>query len=185
MERSICDCMGFCPNCRGAHLAKGPDLPIVPPALEACAQQITAPEKCPVCQGRYPDAAAELAFREEVAHEALEDCREDLAEALGKGEDDDVNNDWYAMLALVRRLASPPAPQETGASKQVAAAREEGRLQGLRDASSFIQNVADSMAREVVDPPLRNAKPLRGWGHRLAMATFLASELNSYAKATK
>lgn len=168
--------------------AEKPDLMIVPPGLEACARQICAPEKCPVCQGRYPDAAAELAFREEVAAEALDDACDDLTAALGRvGDPRDGLDTFEDLLAKVRDLveANETFVAELPGQQQLDAAREEGRRQGLRDAAEYVRCVADRMAREVVDPPLRDGKPLRGWGHRLAMATFLASELNSYAKATK
>ena len=169
---------------------QGPGLLIVPPALEACARQITAPERCPVCQGRYPNEAAEGAFREDVAAEALEDARDDLAEALGRVVDEHNGLDSFEdLLVEVRELREahnacldrdPQARAEA-----LAAAREEGRRQGLRDAAEYVQRVADRVACDVVDPPLHADKARRGWGHRLAMATFLASELNSYAKAAK
>lgn len=151
MERSICDCMGFCPNCRGARLAKGPDLLIVPPALEACAQQITAPEKCPVCQGRYPDAAAELAFRNEVAAEALEDAREDLAEAMGL--DPGEQDGFEFLLSQVRDLVEANeifASQGAADAKTVTASKVEhfraGQDAGLQEAHDTICQVAEGLA---------------------------------------
>lgn len=132
--------------------AAKPDLLVIPPALEACARQISGPDKCPVCQGRYPNEAAELAFREEVEAEAFYDCREDLAEALGlEPAEQDTLEDLFAKVRELREA------NEIFASQVVTASNVEhfraGQDAGLQEAHDVICEFAEGLASKADKSP--------------------------------
>ncbi len=140
-----------------------------------------APEKCPVCQGRYPGDHAEttlMKIRVEAAEEALVDAREDLAEALGLDPAD--LDSFESLLSQVRDLVEASKVS----AKQGRAALEEGRLRGLKEAANRVQTYADELARFVVDASKRDLKSRPGWEHQLAVTTAMAANLLALTKPT-